>query len=71
MSAPSKKIRALIVDDEELARHVVRELLQSHPEVEILAECANGFEAAKAFAEHQPDLIFLDVRHARVRSARG
>jgi len=62
MSAPSKKIRALIVDDEELARHVVRELLQSHPEVEILAECANGFEAAKAFAEHQPDLIFLDVQ---------
>src|SRR5207245_11791435 len=50
------------VDDDELARHVVRELLQSHPEVEILAECANGFEAAKAFAEHQPDLIFLDVQ---------
>src|SRR5437660_10560632 len=62
MSAPSKKIRALIVDDEELARHVVRELLQSHPEVEILAECDNAFEAAKAFAEHQPHLIFLDVQ---------
>ncbi len=62
MSPAGKKIRALIVDDEELARHVIRELLQSHPEVEILAECANGFEAAKAFAGHQPDLIFLDVQ---------
>ncbi len=62
MMASNKKIRALIVDDEELARHVIRELLQSHPEVEILAECANGLEAAKAFAEHQPDLIFLDVQ---------
>jgi len=62
LSAFTKKIRALIVDDEELARHVIRELLQCHPEIEILAECANGFEAAKAFAEHQLGLIFLDVQ---------
>ncbi len=62
MIPSTQKIRALIVDDEELARHVIRELLQSHPEVETLAECANGFEAAKAFAEHKPDLIFLDVQ---------
>jgi two-component system, LytTR family, response regulator len=56
------KIGALIVDDEELARQVLRELLQSHPEVEVLAECANGFEAVKAVTEHKPDLIFLDVQ---------
>ncbi len=62
MSAGQKKIRALIVDDEDLARLVVRELLAAHPEIEILAECANGFEAVKAFAEHKPDLIFLDVQ---------
>ena len=62
MIPSTQKIRALIVDDEELARHVIRELLQFHPEVETLAECANGFEAAKAFAEHKPDLIFLDVQ---------
>ena len=62
MSAAQNKIGALIVDDEDLARHVVRELLTAHPEVEILAECANGFEAVKAFAEHNPDLIFLDVQ---------
>jgi two-component system, LytTR family, response regulator len=57
-----KRIGALIVDDEELARHVVRELLAAHPEIEVLGECANGFEAVKAFAEHKPGLMFLDVQ---------
>jgi two-component system, LytTR family, response regulator len=57
-----KKFTGLIVDDEELARHVLRELLQTHPEIHILAECANGFEAVKAAAEHKPDLLFLDVQ---------
>jgi two-component system LytT family response regulator len=56
------KIGALIVDDEELARQVLRELLQAHPEIHVLAECANGFEAVKAVTEHKPDLIFLDVQ---------
>ncbi len=60
--APNKKWKALIVDDEELARHVIREYLQSHPEIEVAAECANGIEAVKAVAEHQPNLIFLDVQ---------
>src|SRR5260370_585419 len=60
---PAKStIRALLVDDEDLARHVLRELLKSHPEVEIAGECANGFEAVKAVAEQRPNLIFLDVQ---------
>jgi len=62
VSNAQKKIGALIVDDEDLARHVVRELLAAHSEIEVLAECANGFEAVKAFAEHKADLIFLDVQ---------
>lgn len=63
MSGSAKKRwRALIVDDEELARHIIREFLQPHTEIEIAAECANGFEAVKAIAEHKPDLIFLDVQ---------
>lgn len=63
MTAPNqRKIRAVLVDDEDLARHALRELLKSHPEVEIVAECANGFEAVKAVAEHKPDLMFLDVQ---------
>jgi two-component system LytT family response regulator len=55
-------MRALIIDDEELARAVVREHLAAHPDVEVAAECANGFEAIKAAAQHQPDLIFLDIQ---------
>jgi two-component system LytT family response regulator len=55
-------MKALIIDDEDLARAVVREHLAAHPDVEIAAECANGFEAIKAAALHQPDLIFLDIQ---------
>jgi two-component system LytT family response regulator len=55
-------MRALIIDDEDLARAVVREHLAAHPEVEVVGECANGFEALKAVAQHQPDLIFLDIQ---------
>ena len=54
--------KALIVDDEELARHVIREFLQRHTEIEVAAECGNGLEAVKAVAEHKPNLIFLDVQ---------
>lgn len=64
--ADENKMGALIVDDEELARQVLRELLQSHPEIQVLAECANGFEAVKAVTEHKPDLIFLDVQMPRL-----
>ena len=60
--AGEKKLRVLIVDDEELARFVVREFVETHPELEIAAECVNGFEAVKAVAEHKPDLLFLDVQ---------
>ena len=56
------KIRAILVDDEELARQVLRELISSHPEIEIIAECANGFEAVKAVTELKPDLLFLDIQ---------
>ena len=55
-------MKALIIDDEELARAVVREHLAAHPDMEVAAECANGFEALKAAALHQPDLIFLDIQ---------
>ncbi|WP_243301139.1 LytR/AlgR family response regulator transcription factor [Geothrix oryzisoli] len=55
-------MKALIIDDEDLARAVVREHLAAHPDVEVAAECANGFEALKAAAQYQPDLIFLDIQ---------
>jgi two-component system, LytTR family, response regulator len=62
MAESTKKFRAVLVDDEELAPRVLRELLGPHPEVEVVAECANGFEAVKAVAELKPDLLFLDVQ---------
>lgn len=55
-------MRTLIVDDEHLARALLREYLSAHPDVEIVGECANGFEAVKAIAEHDPDLVFLDIQ---------
>jgi two-component system LytT family response regulator len=55
-------LRAVIVDDEPLARAVVREYLARQPGVEIVAECGNGFDAVKAVSELSPDVLFLDVQ---------
>jgi two-component system LytT family response regulator len=55
-------LRVVVVDDEPLARAMVREYVAAHPGVEIVAECANGFEAVKAVSELSPDLMFLDVQ---------
>ena len=55
-------MRVLIVDDEHLARALLREYLAGHPDIEVVGECANGFEAVKAIGEHDPDLVFLDIQ---------
>ena len=55
-------LRVVVVDDEPLARAVLREYLASEPHVEVVAECANGFEAVKAVSELAPDLLLLDVQ---------
>src|SRR5580698_5111958 len=58
-------LRAVIVDDEELARGLLREYLRGAGGVEVAAECANGFEAVKAIAEHNQELVFLDVQRPK------
>jgi two-component system LytT family response regulator len=58
----SDPLRVVIVDDEPLARAVVREYLAGHRDTAVVAECANGFEAVKAVAELSPQLMFLDVQ---------
>jgi len=58
----SERLRVIVVDDEPLARAVVREYAALDPEIEIVADCGNGFEAVKAVAELQPDLVLLDVQ---------
>lgn len=55
-------IRALVVDDEELARALILEHLREHPQIEVVGQCANGFDAVKAVAELKPDLVFLDIQ---------
>jgi two-component system LytT family response regulator len=62
LKVPQPTLKAVIVDDEELARAYLGEMLRSHPEIEVAAECANGFEAVKAIAEAEPDLVFLDIQ---------
>ena len=61
-----ESLRVVIVDDEPLARAVVREYLQAYPGVAVVAECGNGFDAVKAITELMPDLIFLDVQMPRL-----
>jgi two-component system LytT family response regulator len=58
----SAKIRTLIVDDEPLARERIRHLLRKEPDIDILAECADGRDAVAAIGKHKPDLVFLDVQ---------
>jgi len=57
-----EQLRVIIVDDEPLARGVVREYLAGQAGIEIVAECGNGFDAVKAVSELTPDLMFLDVQ---------
>ncbi len=59
-------IQTLIVDDEMLARRLVREYLQTHGDVAIVAECDNGFDAVKLITDLRPDLIFLDIQMPRL-----
>ncbi len=56
------QLGVVIVDDEELARGLVREMLKAHADVRVLAECRNGFEAVKAVSDLKPDLLFLDIQ---------
>ena len=59
---PLVPLKVAIVDDEDLARAVVREYLAAMPGVDVVAECANGFEAVKAVSDLHPDLLLLDVQ---------
>lgn len=59
-------IRTLLIDDEPLARNILREYLKAHPTFEVVGECGDGFEGVKAIGQHRPDLIFLDIQMPKI-----
>lgn len=58
--------KVVIIDDEFLARSMVKEYLLQHPQFEVVAECGDGFDGLKAIQEHEPDLIFLDIQMPKI-----
>ena len=60
------KIRTIIIDDENLARELIKAYLAKFDDIEIIKECEDGFQGLKAIQEHQPDLIFLDVQMPKI-----
>lgn len=58
--------KVILIDDEPLARQLLRALLLPYKQVEVVAECGDGFEGFKAIQEHNPDLIFLDIQMPRL-----
>jgi two-component system LytT family response regulator len=58
--------QVLIIDDEPLARLIIKEYLQAYSQIELLQECNDGFEGVKAIQQFRPDLIFLDVQMPKI-----
>ena len=59
-------MKAIIIDDEPLARSMVLEYLQPHKNIEVVQECNDGFEGLKAIQQHEPDVIFLDIQMPKI-----
>lgn len=62
----SEKIRTIIVEDEELARNLLKSFLKEVENIEVVAECENGFEGVKMINELKPDLVFLDIQMPKI-----
>ena len=58
--------KIITIDDEPLARSIVKEYLQKYSELEIVQECNDGFEGFKAIQQYQPDLVFLDIQMPKI-----
>ncbi len=59
-------IKTVIIDDEPLARSIVKEYLQDDTDIEVMQECGDGFEGLKAIIQHKPDIIFLDIQMPKI-----
>ena len=61
-----KKLKTVIIDDEAPARELLKFYLKDSPELDIIAECADGFSGLKTISELKPDLVFLDIQMPRL-----
>lgn len=59
-------MKAVIIDDENLARELIKAYLKKFDQVEVIAECSDGFQGLKAIQQHNPDLIFLDIQMPKI-----
>lgn len=59
-------IKVIIIDDEPLARDVIKEYLHAYPFIQVVQECGDGFQGVKTISQFQPDLIFLDVQMPKI-----
>ena len=59
-------MKVIIIDDEPLARELVKEYLQMYKDIELVIECKDGFEGIKAIQQHAPDLVFLDIQMPKI-----
>lgn len=59
-------IKVVLIDDEPLARSIVKEYLGAYENITVVQECNDGFDGVKAIMQHQPDLIFLDIQMPKI-----
>ncbi len=62
----NEKINVIIIEDEELARDLLKSYIQDHPKIELIAECENGFEGVQKINELKPQLVFLDIQMPKI-----
>ena len=62
----NNQLKALIIDDEEPARLLIRSYLELFPDIQIVGECINGFEGLKSIQSEKPDLVFLDIQMPKI-----
>ncbi|HUX93098.1 MAG TPA: response regulator [Ignavibacteriaceae bacterium] len=62
----ANKVKVLIIDDENLAREIIRKYLEDKEEISIAGECSNGFEGIKIINEEKPDIVFLDIQMPKI-----
>ncbi|MGQ7868254.1 LytR/AlgR family response regulator transcription factor [Sunxiuqinia sp. sy24] len=59
-------LKALIIEDEELARNLLKSYLKDHPTLQLVGECENGFEGVQKINELKPDVVFLDIQMPKI-----